>query len=72
MGADAVGVPEVLSRAAGPLRAREVTELLGLDAAEGNIDVVRTRLERLAKDGRGQRVGRGLYTVADGLSGTRS
>ncbi|MEV7929062.1 hypothetical protein [Kitasatospora sp. NPDC088779] len=60
---DANRVLEVLSRAGKPLRAREVTDLLGLDTSEGNINAIRTRLERLAKDGRTQRPGRGLYTV---------
>ena len=64
--ADADNAPEVLSKAAGPLRVREVVEGLGLDAREGNLNVIRTRLERLAKDGRAQGTGRGLYTVADG------
>ena len=70
--ADANKVLEVLSRAGGPLRAREVTGQLGLDAAEGNINAIRTTLERLAKDGRAQRTGRGLYTAADGGPGAGS
>ncbi|MFJ2811864.1 hypothetical protein [Kitasatospora sp. NPDC087271] len=41
-------------------------DLLGLDALEGNINALRTRLERLARDGRAQRPGRGLYTVTAG------
>ncbi|GAA1263762.1 hypothetical protein GCM10009665_61600 [Kitasatospora nipponensis] len=64
--ADAESVLEVLSQAAAPLRAREVADLLGLDILEGNINAIRTRLERLARDGRAQRSGRGLYTAADG------
>ncbi|TYC68643.1 hypothetical protein [Streptomyces sp. CB01881] len=68
--ADADSVLEVLSQAGGPLRAREVTERLGLEALEGNINAVRTRLERLAKDARAQRTGRGLYTVVDGRAGS--
>ncbi|MFJ3219505.1 hypothetical protein ACIPLC_26715 [Kitasatospora sp. NPDC086801] len=63
---DADSVLEVLSKAGKPLRAREVLDLLGLDASEGNINALRTRLERLARDGRTQRPGRGLYTVTDG------
>ncbi|MFJ9953236.1 hypothetical protein [Kitasatospora sp. NPDC091207] len=62
--ADAESVLEVLAQAAGPLRAREVTERIGLDALAGNVNAIRTRLERLAKDDRAQRTGRGLYTVA--------
>jgi hypothetical protein len=54
----------VLSGATDPLRARAVTELLGLDAVDANIKAIRTRLERLAKGGQAQRAGRGLYTVA--------
>ncbi|MFC8448741.1 hypothetical protein [Kitasatospora sp. NPDC057223] len=57
-------VLSVLSRATDPLRARAVTELLGLDAVDANIKAIRTRLERLAKGGQAQRAGRGLYTVA--------
>ncbi|MGW6918243.1 hypothetical protein ACWGB8_31190 [Kitasatospora sp. NPDC054939] len=68
--ADADSVLGVLSRAEGPLRAREVAGLLGLDALEGNVNAIRTRLERLAKDGRAQRPGRGLYTVAAGQPST--
>ncbi|MFJ2191622.1 hypothetical protein ACIOJE_27435 [Kitasatospora sp. NPDC087861] len=63
---DADSVLEVLSKAGKPLRAREVLDLLELDALEGNINALRTRLERLARDGRAQRPGRGLYTVTAG------
>ena len=62
--ADADSVLAVLSQATDPLRAREVTELLGLDTVDANINAIRTRLERLAKTGQAQRPGRGLYTVA--------
>ncbi|MFD9063272.1 hypothetical protein ACFVZ3_17365 [Kitasatospora purpeofusca] len=44
--------------------ALEVSEKLGLEPLNANINAVRTRLERVAKDGRAQRPGRGLYTVA--------
>ncbi|MFJ7280233.1 hypothetical protein [Kitasatospora sp. NPDC098663] len=63
---DADSVLAVLSKAGKPLRAREVLDLLGLDASEGNINALRTRLERLARDGPAQRPGRGLYTVTAG------
>lgn len=69
---DADGVLAVLSQAPGSLRAREVTVLLGLEALDANINAIRTRLERLAKDGRAQRSGRGLYTVAAGRPGAAS
>ncbi|WP_406115972.1 hypothetical protein [Kitasatospora purpeofusca] len=46
------------------MRAREVSEQLGLEPLEANVNAVRTRLERLARDGRAQRPGRGLYTAA--------
>lgn len=70
--ADAENVLELLSQAGGPLRAREVIELLGLDAVEGNVNAIRTMLERLAKDNRAQRTGRGLYTVATARPGAGS
>ncbi len=65
--ADADSVLAVLSQATDPLRAREVTELLGLDTVDANINAIRTRLERLAKSGQAQRPGRGLYRVAGGV-----
>ncbi|MFB7618066.1 type IV toxin-antitoxin system AbiEi family antitoxin domain-containing protein [Kitasatospora sp. NPDC056181] len=63
---DAESVLSVLGQGAGPLRAREVARLLGLEDADGAVNAVRTALERLAKAGRAQRTGRGLYTVAAG------
>ncbi len=54
----------MLADASGPLRAREVAGLLGLDGLDSNVNAVRTRLERLAKAGQAQRAGRGLYTAA--------
>ncbi|WP_371501778.1 hypothetical protein OG871_32855 [Kitasatospora sp. NBC_00374] len=63
---DTESVLAVLAQADAPLRAREVTTLLGLDEADGTVNAVRTRLERLAKAGRAQRPGRGLYTAAAG------
>ncbi len=54
----------VLAKMAGPLRAREVTEELGLEGVAANVNAIRTQLERLASRGRAQRTGRGLYTVA--------
>ncbi|MFC5887413.1 hypothetical protein [Kitasatospora aburaviensis] len=70
--ADANDVLELLSQAGGPLRAREVAERLGLDAVEGNVNAIRSTLERLAKDSRAQRTGRGLYTAAAGRPGAGS
>ncbi|WP_199520467.1 hypothetical protein, partial [Kitasatospora sp. MBT63] len=61
---DAAGVLAVLADASGPLRAREIAGLLGLDTLDSNVNAVRTRLERLAKAGQAQRTGRGLYTAA--------
>ncbi|KJY26052.1 hypothetical protein VR45_37945 [Streptomyces sp. NRRL S-495] len=66
---DADSVLAVLSGSAGPMRAREVSEKLGLEPLEANVNAVRTRLERLAKDGRAQRPGRGLYTATARGSG---
>ncbi|MGW3041722.1 hypothetical protein ACWC9T_17180 [Kitasatospora sp. NPDC001159] len=63
---DAESVLAVLGQGKGPLRAREVTVLLGLDDQNGAVDAVRTMLERLAKTGRAQRTGRGVY---DALAG---
>ncbi|WP_149030538.1 hypothetical protein [Kitasatospora sp. MBT66] len=60
---DADSILAVLSGTAEPMRAREVSEKLGLEPLQANVNAVRTRLERLAKDGRAQRPGRGLYTV---------
>ncbi|MEK2494014.1 hypothetical protein WN990_31140 [Kitasatospora purpeofusca] len=60
---DADSILAVLSGSAEPLRAREVSEKLGLEPVQANVNAVRTRLERLAKDGRAQRPGRGLYTA---------
>ncbi|MGW3046233.1 hypothetical protein ACWC9T_41135 [Kitasatospora sp. NPDC001159] len=63
---DAKSVLAVLGQGKGPLRAREVTVLLGLDDQNGAVDAVRTMLERLAKTGRAQRTGRGLYDTVAG------
>ncbi|MFF2147799.1 hypothetical protein [Kitasatospora sp. NPDC058190] len=63
---DAESVLAVLGQAKGPLRAREVTVLLGLDDQNGALNAVRTMLERLAKTGRAQRTGRGLYDAVAG------
>ncbi|MFC9327364.1 hypothetical protein [Kitasatospora sp. NPDC057015] len=64
---DAASVLAVLAGASGPLRAREVTGLLGLEDQEASVNAVRTMLERLAKTGKAQRSGRGLYaTVSAG------
>ncbi|MGW2254750.1 hypothetical protein ACWCXH_31865 [Kitasatospora sp. NPDC001660] len=63
---DAQSVLAVLGRGKGPLRAREVTVLLGLDGQDGALDAVRAMLERLAKTGRAQRTGRGLYDAVAG------
>ncbi|MGW2542491.1 hypothetical protein ACWC5I_16840 [Kitasatospora sp. NPDC001574] len=67
---EADAVLTVLAQATEPLRAREVTERLGLDTLQGNINTIRTKLERLAKAGRAQRPGRGLYTVVPARSET--
>ncbi|MFD8705635.1 hypothetical protein ACFV1W_23990 [Kitasatospora sp. NPDC059648] len=56
----------VLADAQGPLRAREVTVRLGIEESADNVNAVRTMLERLAKAGRAQRPGRGLYAKLDG------
>jgi hypothetical protein len=61
---DAESVLAVLGQAAGPLRARQVADLLGLDDASATVDAIRTMLERLTKAGRARRSGRGLYTAA--------
>ncbi|MCX5215224.1 hypothetical protein OG689_39210 [Kitasatospora sp. NBC_00240] len=67
--AQAESVVEILARATGPLRAREVTGLLGLDDQDtSNVNAVRTMLERLAKADRAQRSGRGLYVASAGLT----
>ncbi|MET9617491.1 hypothetical protein [Kitasatospora indigofera] len=60
---DATSVLAVLAGASGPLRAREVTGLLGLDDQDASVNAVRTMLERLAKTGKAQRSGRGLYVA---------
>ncbi|MER5868066.1 hypothetical protein [Kitasatospora sp. NPDC002040] len=62
--ADADSVLSVLAKMAGPLRAREVAEELGLEAVAANVNAIRTQLERLAKAGRAQRTGRGQYAPA--------
>ncbi|PBC69543.1 hypothetical protein BX265_6872 [Streptomyces sp. TLI_235] len=62
---DANSVLAVLRQSEQPLRAREVTDRLGLDGVSGALDAVRTMLERLAKTSRAQRTGRGLYAAAD-------
>ena len=61
---NATSVLAVLAGASGPLRAREVTGLLGLDDQESSVNAVRTMLERLAKTGKARRSGRGLYVAA--------
>ncbi|WP_329611461.1 hypothetical protein [Kitasatospora herbaricolor] len=63
---DAASVLAVLAGASGPLRAREVSGLLGLDDQGASVNAVRTMLERLAKSGKAQRSGRGLYVAAAG------
>ncbi|WBP91375.1 hypothetical protein [Kitasatospora cathayae] len=63
---DAQSVLAVLGQGKGPLRAKEVTVLLGLDDQNGALNAVRTMLERLAKTGRAQRTGRGLYDAVAG------
>ncbi|WP_406109901.1 prephenate dehydrogenase [Kitasatospora purpeofusca] len=60
----------VLSGSAEPMRAREVSDKLGLEPLQANVNAVRTRLERLAKDGRAQRPGRGLYTATTQATGS--
>ncbi|MEU4302797.1 type IV toxin-antitoxin system AbiEi family antitoxin domain-containing protein [Kitasatospora aureofaciens] len=65
-GATSEGVLSVLAVAQGPLRAREVIARLGIEESADNVNAVRTMLERLAKAGRAQRPGRGLYAKLDG------
>ncbi|WP_158714189.1 type IV toxin-antitoxin system AbiEi family antitoxin domain-containing protein [Kitasatospora aureofaciens] len=65
-GATSEGVLGVLAGAQGPLRAREVIARLGLEESADTVNAVRTMLERLAKAGRAQRPGRGLYAKLDG------
>ncbi|MBD0694114.1 hypothetical protein [Streptomyces sp. CBMA123] len=65
-GATSESVLGVLAGAQGPLRAREVMVRLGIEESAGNVNAVRTMLERLAKAGRAQRPGRGLYAQLDG------
>ncbi|WP_354644323.1 hypothetical protein [Kitasatospora camelliae] len=62
---DADSVLAVLRQTEQPLRAREVTERLGLADTDGAVDAIRTRLERLTSDAQVKRTGRGLYTSAD-------
>ncbi|MFJ9517865.1 hypothetical protein ACIRPK_06300 [Kitasatospora sp. NPDC101801] len=62
--ADADSVLAVLATAAQPLRAREVTEQLGLEPVAANVGAIRTQLERLTGRGRAQRPSRGLYSAA--------
>ncbi|MER7770939.1 type IV toxin-antitoxin system AbiEi family antitoxin domain-containing protein [Kitasatospora sp. NPDC096140] len=65
-GATSETVLAVLADAQGPLRAREVTARLGIEESADNVKAVRTMLERLAKAGRAQRPGRGLYAQLEG------
>ncbi|MFH9350403.1 prephenate dehydrogenase [Kitasatospora sp. NPDC017646] len=65
-GATSESVLAVLAGARGALRAREVTARLGIEESAGTVNAVRTMLERLAKAGRAQRPGRGLYAQLDG------
>ncbi|MFD8323251.1 hypothetical protein [Kitasatospora purpeofusca] len=67
---DADSILAVLSGSAEPMRAREVSDKLGLEPLQTNVNAVRTRLERLAKDGRAQRPGRGLYTATAQTTGS--
>ncbi|MFD9060742.1 hypothetical protein ACFVZ3_04385 [Kitasatospora purpeofusca] len=67
---DADSILAVLSGSAEPMRAREVSDKLGLEPLQTNVNAVRTRLERLAKDGRAQRPGRGLYTATAQATGS--
>ncbi|MFI9324750.1 type IV toxin-antitoxin system AbiEi family antitoxin domain-containing protein [Kitasatospora aureofaciens] len=64
-GATSDSVLSVLADAQGPVRAREVTVRLGIEESADNVNAVRTMLERLAKSGRAQRPGRGLYAKLD-------
>ncbi|CAM5525909.1 Prephenate dehydrogenase OS=Kitasatospora aureofaciens OX=1894 GN=GCM10010502_54770 PE=4 SV=1 [Kitasatospora aureofaciens] len=64
-GATSDSVLSVLADAQGPVRAREVTARLGIEESADNVNAVRTMLERLAKSGRAQRPGRGLYAKLD-------
>ncbi|GJF33052.1 hypothetical protein KNE206_57520 [Kitasatospora sp. NE20-6] len=63
---DAKSVLAVLAGVTTPLRAREVTGLLGLDDQDANVNAIRTMLERLARTGKAQRSGRGLYVAVVG------
>ncbi|MFI8457001.1 type IV toxin-antitoxin system AbiEi family antitoxin domain-containing protein [Kitasatospora sp. NPDC085464] len=65
-GATSETVLAVLADAQEALRAREVTARLGIEESADNVKAVRTMLERLAKAGRAQRPGRGLYAQLDG------
>ncbi|MFB8302120.1 hypothetical protein [Kitasatospora purpeofusca] len=69
---DADSILAALSGSAEPMRAREVSDKLGLEPLQANVNAVRTRLERLAKDGRAQRPGRGLYTATTQATGSGS
>ncbi|MER6399559.1 hypothetical protein ABT263_26460 [Kitasatospora sp. NPDC001603] len=60
-GITAESILKVLSESDGPLRAKAVVAQLGIDDEPGTVNSVRTALERLAKAGRAQRAGRGLY-----------
>ncbi|MFF6984662.1 hypothetical protein ACFZAV_45140 [Streptomyces sp. NPDC008343] len=44
-----------------PLRARDVAQALGRDDTTGNINIVRSTLDRLVATSRAHRAGRGLY-----------
>ncbi|MFJ9456217.1 hypothetical protein ACIRST_14150 [Kitasatospora sp. NPDC101447] len=65
-GATSGTVLAVLADAQEALRAREVTARLGIVESADNVKAVRTMLERLAKAGRAQRPGRGLYAQLEG------
>ncbi|MGW2375388.1 type IV toxin-antitoxin system AbiEi family antitoxin domain-containing protein [Kitasatospora sp. NPDC001683] len=65
-GATSDSVLALLADAQEPLRAREVIARLGIEESADNVNAVRTMLERLAKAGRAQRPGRGLYAKLDG------
>ncbi|MDI5968899.1 prephenate dehydrogenase [Streptomyces sp. SL13] len=56
-----LSIVAVLTKAGKPLRAGEVNEILGRDKSNGNVNSVRTALERLVVNQDIQRVGRGLY-----------
>ncbi|WP_311137080.1 hypothetical protein [Streptomyces sp. I6] len=57
----------VLSRHPGTaLRARDVARALGRDDSAGNINTVRSTLDRLVATSRAHRAGRGLYQTPTG------